>query len=93
MVTDYKQPIEKTNKVGVLPYLLIMNSSVQLLKMSTKIEHIIEITLEIWYDKMNITTVSCIYRTPGSCFDTFSVKLVNIHHQITDEIYICVWGF
>lgn len=47
--------------------------------MSVQIENIMEcVTVEIDMDKTKNIIISCIYRTPGSCIESFKGKIIDM---------------
>lgn len=59
--------------------------------MSTRVEHFMEcVTVEISVEK-NIM-INCVCKTPGSCLDTFSDKMVDVYDKVDDKKVVFVCG-
>ena len=58
----------------------------QIESMSSTIDNVLEcVTIEIYVEKANNIIISCIYRTPGSCLDTFDEKLAAMFSNSNDK--------
>ncbi len=60
--------------------------------MSTSVENIMEmVTVEINIEGHKNILISCVYRTPGSCPDTFNDKMGDIYDKNVDKksIFVC----
>uniref|UniRef100_A0A669C5X4 Reverse transcriptase domain-containing protein n=1 Tax=Oreochromis niloticus TaxID=8128 RepID=A0A669C5X4_ORENI len=54
--------------------------------MSSTIDDVLEcVTIEIHVEKASNIIISCIYRTPGSCLDTFNEKLAAMFSNLNDK--------
>ncbi len=54
--------------------------------MSSTIDNVLEcVTIEIHVKQANNVIISCIYRTPGSCLDTFNEKLAAMFSNSKDK--------
>lgn len=61
--------------------------------MSNTIENILEcLTIEIDVEKSKNITISCVYRTPGTCLDTFKDKLAGMFGKLNDKKVQIVCG-
>ena len=59
---------------------------------STVVDDIMEsLTIEIHSTNLKSTIVSCIYRTPGSCIDSFVNSMVDILGKVCDkkQVFVC----
>ncbi len=46
--------------------------------------------VEINIEKSKNITISCVYRTPESCLDTFNNKMVGMYNNMNDNKMLCV---
>ena len=62
-------------------------------KMTFALDNIMEcITVEIEMEKSKNILISCVYRKPGSCVDTFKEKLAELYHNINNKEIVFVCG-
>ena len=75
---------------------LLVNSELKSKKvqsMSIQIDNMLEcVTIEIEIGKNKSIIISCIYRTPGSCIDSFNDKIINMYDKKIDKKMIFVCG-
>ena len=65
----------------------------QVSKMSIVVDNIMEsITVELEIKNSKNAIISCVYRTPGSCIDTFRDLLMGMYDKITNKKMLFVCG-